>query len=378
MANYQSIYLSPRNEAFDASEAKIFESVVQGTSIDKYQIRIYDNSDDSLDYDSGEVSLGANLLFGGEKLSVTIPANTLVNGKEYKWHVVTFEGARAVTSSFVLIRTNAKPVITFAPPVLLDTQSYNFSASYSQAQSIPVSYSQFLFYDHTGKLILTTDKNYTGRISYMYEGFISGKTYQVKIIGYTSNNMYFETLKYTFDVAYAKPNLIIAPSIAQDPYTSIVDLSWGGAIQINGTVEGASNFVADQIGTNNISLELPNVDSVLGYSLNFPEVYSVVFVWHPKNFTSGKIAVLHGIFDCELGHTGQEFYVKYGDQNFYSVPFALTSLNEDSLVPALNLFPDSIIFPSGGIGVNPFLICMDNSGVKIKTATEMCKINIAI
>jgi hypothetical protein len=348
MAIYQSTFLSPRNIAVDATSAQILSCIVQGTITTSYRIKIYDNSDDSLSYDSGSVDISSTPLYNGETLEHNLIASTLVNGEEYKWQITTSDGFNSATSSFALFRTNAVPVITFAPPSNMTSQSYTFTATYTQAQNVPVNYTRFLFYDINNELILTTDKNYTGRIQYTYEGFINDSTYSVQIIGYTTNNVYFQTAKYNFTTDYPQPNINLVPIITQQSLNncysnSLIKIVWGGIIQMSGVATGSYSFTDGCITTDNMALTLPD-SSYVTFTKDFTQEFSFIFEWKPDTFTAGVIISLIGNIQYDFGYNGSKFYATVNGVTYSSANKSLTD--------------------------KPFLIMISNGEIKIKDSND--------
>lgn len=383
MAVYQSTFLSPRNIAINASANYLMSCIMQGTIILNYRIKIYDNSDDSLDYDSGVVDISSTPLYNGETLEHLLAANTLVNGKEYKWQIITSDGTNSATSSFALFRTNALPVITFTPPSSITSQSYTFNATYSQAQNVPVNYTQFLFYNINNELILTTGKNYTGRIQYTYEGFANNTSYGVKIIGYTSNNVYFETGIYNFTIEYSQPNVNLTPIITQGVISgcksnSLVNIEWGGIVQETGVATGTISYSDGCISDNSMALNIANSSSYVTFTVDFPSEFSYIFEWKPVTFTSGIIAKLVGSVQYDFGYDGTKFYLTVNGSTFVSPLAPLEYPIDGTLFPSELLFPSETLFPSGGYDIYPFLVMLTDSGARIKVKNTLYKIEIAL
>lgn len=320
MAIYEAIYFTPYNVAIDATLTNTFSCTLQGTRIDKYRLYIYDNSDNSLDYDTGDVVISP-AKYNNDQLEINIPANTLVNGKEYKWQVKTFEGINNVLSIPVLFKTNKTATISFTVPSTIENQAYDFIGTYTQDDGIPIEYYYFVFKDSDGDIILQQDRNYDQRLEYTFDGFNNNTNYTMQVFGATQNGMAVNSPIYSFSTSYPQPNVNIIPSITQDKKTSISTIAWGNLTQINGSVTGTYEYINDFMYTGNKALKLDS-GSVLNYNINVPEMFTLKFVWDvPTELNSGIIVELDGIAkNYKFGYNTESsrFYFENGSIFGYS------------------------------------------------------------
>lgn len=316
MSVYESTFLSPYNVAINADENNTLQATVQGSGIVSYRIRIYDMSDDSLDLDTGDIVVSD--LETGDKISYELLALTLVNGGLYKWNIETSDGTDSVISPFAVFKTNSAPIITFAPPTTITAQSYEFTATYSQAENVGVDYYQFVFYDINDIEVLTTDNTYSGKIKYTFEGFTNSRTYKVKIVGYTKNGVYWETAVNTFLVEYGQPNIFIEPEVTLDTETSLVTATVGEVNQISGIGSGSYSFVDGGIFPDNVALRLPTVSDTATFDVDFTNNFTLKGDFKCDG-TAKELCYVNGSSNAILGYDGDKFYYTINSVTFQSV-----------------------------------------------------------
>lgn len=302
MAIYQAKFLSPSNTAIDGTLANIFSCVLQGTTITKYNAKAYNNSTGTQVYTTGDVVLSP-VRYNNDFLSFTVPLNTFTNGIEYKWEITTFEGSASATSIQVVFKANATASLTSTTPSSITSQSYTFAFTYSQAQNIPINYWYMEFRDSNNDLLLRTENQYNGNITYKYSGFASGESYSVKCIVVNTNGVEVQSPIYNFSVTYARPNINVVPTIIQDAFSSIINVIWGAVTIITGVLNGTSTYIQNYGIANNWALNL-NSNSYVDFSLNIPNNFTaIVPVKHNVGFTNGVI--------CELNGANGSYYIGY-------------------------------------------------------------------
>lgn len=324
MAIYQATRLSPANTAIDGTLANLFSFICNGSSITKYNVKAYRNSDNVQVYTTGDVVLSP-VKYNKDKVEFTVPINTFTNGVEYKWDVTTYEGTSFATSYQVLFKANATATLTSTTPSSITTQSYTFNFVYTQAQNIPIEYWYMEFYDNSNVLLLKTDNAYNGNVSYKYRGFVSGNNYYVKATVVSSNGATVTSPIYNFSVSYAKPNINIIPSVVQDKFTSIVSLIWGSVVQIAGSVIGSFGFVQNYAIANNYALDIINSGDYYSADINIPQVSTTIVPIAPYSFSDGILVRQSGVDgDYIVGYDGTRFYFNNKGVMGYSVPITLT------------------------------------------------------
>jgi|GEM_PF-1756862 len=327
MAIYQATFLTPQNVAIDVSEANLFTAQVNGTLITRYILEAYAITGGSALYtnDSGVL---ITPLGDKETVEIVVPANpgTLSNGNEYKWTLETFENAVSETSDEVAFIANDNPVVDLTFANTVTTQEFTFTPTYSQAQGVPVQYSYFQFNDGDGTPILTTDRNYSGNLSYTFSGFLNGSSYQVQFFGVTQNGVAFNTPLINFDVSYAQPNINIKPTITQNENTSIVTVEWGEVVLIPGTSSGTISYIDDYLVQGNTALDMEAGASV-SWDVEVPESFTARRQWTKKvDFTTGVAVKLIGTTkNYEVGYDGARWYYNNGTAQGFSELIALST-----------------------------------------------------
>lgn len=339
MAIYQSKFLSPMNTSIDATVNNIFSCILQGSSITKYNAKIYNNSTGVQVYTTGDVPISPTK-YNGDLLEFTVPQNTLTNGIEYKWEITTFEQTSSATSMPSIFRALTTPTVAISLPTTITSQSYTFNFSYSQVQNVPILYWYMEFRDSNNELLKTTDRNYNGNISYKYSGFVSGQTYSVKAIVVSSSGLESQSAIYNFAVAYSKPNVTLIPTIVQDCVTSIVNIIWGGAIIVFGVITGTYSYIQNYGIINNWALDLGG-GGKFSITTNIPETQTSIIAIKHNGFTGGAIAKLVGSYgDYEFGYdtATSRFYFNNKGIFGYSQTMPLPTVDYHIFIRAQNAY----------------------------------------
>lgn len=306
MAIYRPNFCTP-NSTVDASSPINFTCTIQGTLADSYRLIIYDMSN-VVKFDSGKTSLTTNL-YQGDILSYTLNSG-LTNGNEYTFTFTTYQGSLSATSRLTPFFCYSTPTLTMSVPSSLSTKSYTFSATYSQAQSIPLNNWTMTFLDSNGDIVLETSPSYSGLIQYNFDGFISGNTYSVYTTVLNQQNITVVSPTYTFSVSYSKPSLSVIPSATVLPDLSAIQINWSAPVVINGTVTGTYSYVNGLFNPNNTGLKL-NSGSNIEYDLTIPEFFTVTVDYIPdSSFTSGIMVELdnsNGLY-YQIGYNGTAYY----------------------------------------------------------------------
>lgn len=327
MSVFQSVFLSPSNIAIPATATNNYECEIRtNTKADKYKIVIRKVSDNTVVKDTGDIVLSP-VLYNGDKLTVPLLVNTLVNGTEYKWDITTYDGAQSATSIQSVFKCNSLASLSSTIPSTITSQSYDFTFVYSQSENIPLKYHSFIYYDVNNNIIKQTDNDYSGRLTNKFNGFISGSTYSIKCIGETQNNVLVESPKYTFSVSYSKPNINITPVINQDKNTSIVEFIIGELVQITATSSGTYSYLQNYGITDNVALQLDS-GSWIQYPLNVPIGFNCSFMINLTNFTVGKFIEFIGLDgNYEIGYDGNRFYYNNKGTLAYSIPITKPTID---------------------------------------------------
>jgi hypothetical protein len=236
MAIYTPTSLSPANsQGIDASINQSFSWQFNGTTQTDYQLVIY-NLDNLLIYDSLKVTSSTS--------SHTVPAATLTNGNKYKWRVTVWENTVSATSKWVVFETYSAPTVTMdVIPSPLNKQNYTFTATYSQAQSIPLKNFRFILYDGNKVEIFNSDWIFKTTVSYEMVGLDNYTSYYVEFQITTQNNMTAKTGLVGIYTTYDIPDTIPDISLTPLPDQGSIQLDWADIKQIFGTASGSYEFI---------------------------------------------------------------------------------------------------------------------------------------
>lgn len=326
---YQPINLQPENISRDMSVDQNFTCVVSGLKITDYQLRIYKISDNSLLYDSTKVSLGAGVLYNGQTLSVTVPAASVANGLDLKWTMQYWNGVETVLSPEIFFRSASTATFTLDVPALITEQSITVTGTYTQAEGVPLQTWYYEFYSSTGALITRTPVSTSGFIQHVFDGLLSGTSYQVKGFLETRDNVIIETITYSFDVLYDIPEIEAEATIDFWDEKLAVRIDFGGATEVLGLVTGTSSYEDDFIYTGNKGLSLTNGSDVT-YNLAIPGDFTAhCVVQFPFSLVySGDVIKIENDPDGEyvsIGYESGRFYKDINGEKLYSVATPLTT-----------------------------------------------------
>lgn len=292
---YTAKFLTPKNKAIDATVANTFSWQPQGEPQVSYQVRIYDISDNTLKYDSTQIANGES--------KHTIPANSLNNSKQYKWSVEVYGVSGSVVSDYVFIATNSTPTITMSVPNPMITQTYKFTAIYSQAENIGIKKFKFVLYDYADRIIKDTDWIYGFSLEYLADGLLDGNDYQIECIAVSQNDMEGTSGKLGFSMEYSMPDVPRGIRVIPDNENGINIIGWGNLKQVTPTVTGNFDYVEGRFDKG----LLLDDSTYIEYDEPVSEEFS--FTWHvsPEIGFSGTMLQLDDSF--YFGYENSRFYV---------------------------------------------------------------------
>jgi hypothetical protein len=235
MAIYTPTSLSPNNSGIDSTVDQSFSWQFNGTAQTDYQLVIY-NLDNLLIYDSLKVTSSTS--------SHLVPATTLTNGNKYKWRVTVWENTTSAASKWVVFETYSAPTVTMnAISSPLDKQNYTFTATYAQAEGIPLKNFKFIVYDGNSVEIFSSDTIFETTVSYEMVGLDNYTTYYVEFQITTQNDMTATTglieIYTSYDIPDTIPDIILTPL----PDQGSIQLDWADIKQIFGSANGSYEFI---------------------------------------------------------------------------------------------------------------------------------------
>ena len=196
--------------AFDASNSQAFTfNVVGGSQVVGNTLTIKDNTTLNIVYNNTQTSF---------KLQHIVPAGTLSNGKYYQAYVTTVDaqGNVSVQSNTIQFNCYTQPTFQFtnvSENTVVNNASYEFQASYNQAEGEILNEYTFNLYDAAGILVSTSGKQYNTlsvlplSISHLFSGLADNSAYSIEVVGYTSGKTAITTGRVNFSVIYSSPRL---------------------------------------------------------------------------------------------------------------------------------------------------------------------------
>ncbi len=296
MAIFNPILTSPiRGVGVDGSQDIRIEWDFQSDNNetqDSYQVIVYLVDDDSISHDSGVITSSAEFY--------DVPASTLPQGNIYFFTVQVVSGAITRTSRI------PEKFKTLNPPTLtIDSigvvgQFYDFTATYTQTQSVEVKTYQFNLYDNNDVLIPAGDLKFGQTLSQTFIGFANGVPLKVDVTVTNQDEVVITSPRVTFTPSYVIP--VDAPEIivTGEPTKSGNQIDWTDIVVLTGQVDGNFAYVP---GKFNLGLELTN--ACLQWDLSSFQI--------PRNFTS--------VFWVKLDptHDGRMWTLKKDNQTLYEV-----------------------------------------------------------
>lgn len=283
-------------KAFDSTQDKEFEFMsIGGSQVVKNELEIQDN-DTNL-----QVYLKQDITF---QLKHNIVANTLINGKQYKVRVRTYDINNNVSewSRWELFRCYSTPQIsvTNLGEGLINSTNYEFKGSYTQLQGEEIESYKFFLYDMNDSLIAASTQQYSSDIKHSFSGLKDDGEYKIELTVETLHGMVVSTGKLYFRVNYITPQIgaaIILENIHKD-----------------GTIKITSNII-DIVGKSNH--EVTYIDGEMadlrtnGRWIKFDEGFSI-----NKDFTLK-------LWCKDLRNDNTIFLEMYGEKHTNNTPYKI-------------------------------------------------------
>jgi len=284
---YSPINMSPANSTIDADEENDFSLTIRGTICVGYQLTIYNNATGASVYTPAKIDISSDPKYDNDTLTITVPVSAtsgMVNGNQYKWSIKLYYNATDyVTSREVVFNAYSTPSVSIPLPVSLstiNTQSYEFTANYTQAEDISAtSFVANLYRWSPTELLRSSGTVYSSNVKYTFDGFIGdGRAYGIQFIVTNQAGITVTTATRWFYVDYAEPSLNITPTATNSSSTACVVLDWGGAYQNSGTSTGEISYVDNHIGGKFLKIE---ENGTAYWDVNIPVDFTSTFVFSP-------------------------------------------------------------------------------------------------
>ncbi|OAO83365.1 hypothetical protein [Anoxybacillus flavithermus] len=232
--------ISIRGQTIDANEPNEVNWKVSGDIQTAYKIDILSNTDNSLVWTTNQIT--------SYSLKHTIPAGTLTNGNEYKIQITIWNANNeTATSDTEMFQTSSRPIVTVDSIGTVNSFSYNFSATYSQAEGVALrNYVVYLYDDHQN-LIDKSDIKTTLPMEHLFSGLQTEKTYYIEFQATSAKGLVGTSGLVQFYVFYYRPKMNVNLQ-AQNVDNAGIQLSWY-VTQIIGQTDGSQFIDNEKIDT---------------------------------------------------------------------------------------------------------------------------------
>lgn len=232
--------ISLRGKAIDANEANEVTWKVSGDIQTAYKIDILSNLDNSLIWTSGKITSFA--------LKHLIPSSALTNGNEYKIVVTVWsQSSASQVSDAEIFQTSSRPVVTVNPMGTVNSFSYNFSATYTQSENVPLRTYSVNLYDSKKNLINNSNIKTIFPLEHLFSNLQTELQYYIEFIATSSKGLIGTSGLLLFDVFYNRPKMNVNLKGKNIPDAGI-ELSWYIS-QIIGVTDGSQYVGNEKIDT---------------------------------------------------------------------------------------------------------------------------------
>ena len=204
--------------AFDSGYDHVFYFTSSGgNQIVKNQITIKNNLTNAVVYQNTVSTLSS---------SHVVPADTLVNGTQYNYSIITYDANNLASdaSDAITFYCYTTPVISFTnipTDNVIPSSSYTFNISYTQNEGEHINYMVVSLYNSSGDVIDVSDPLYnTGNpplsFSHTISGFTQATQYMLRVKTVSINGTIVEKTSQTFTANYVEPNIYSKLSLSND------------------------------------------------------------------------------------------------------------------------------------------------------------------
>lgn len=416
---FPSSFRGGGGDVIDASVANTFSLQLNGSSACvAYSLEIMQNNAASTTvYSTSRETISPpiyprNHLNETQRLEIVVPSSSgMVNGyaNGYKWKVTLWwDSTHYVESADTFFKCEATPYFTVVnPPSTVSTKSVTLTATYTQADGVPLEWYRWTMEDSRGNIVADTGEVFSEDIQITVDGLLNGESFTYLVVGQTQSGVevggvddgeghYSNTGE--FSVAYDAPSVQGAVSTSCDSKTGAIHVSLPEIRVIVGQT-GSPTYIADTPIQGETSIQAAflrpvTFNTVNGEPMSFPddathiwsgivrtygdttnyklyqftennnnaEVKGELVFWHTRSGTPS-------VTDMYLSYTynGQEVFKKNlgtaVDDHFYywdatkvwmvavmhKYDFIVEFWSlDDGLTPSLGLVPRDNLYPSGG------------------------------
>jgi hypothetical protein len=160
-------------------------------------------------------------------MSYTIPANSFPNGVDYKISITVWNSIeQSATSQFVIFTASSTPVVTVDTIGTVGNHTYLFSATYTQAESSPVSKYTVNLYNADQTLIKTSGTQTDGLVEYRFDLLKNDMNYYIEFIATSKIGLTATSGLVEFTVVYDNPSMYFELSADAIPEKAGIKLKW--------------------------------------------------------------------------------------------------------------------------------------------------------
>lgn len=195
------------NIVIDATENYTFKfNVIGGDQVVKNEIKIQEIATNTVIFNDTTTSF---------QLQHIIPANTMINKKEYKVRVRTYNinNEVSVWSDYCIVKCFAKPIVSITNlqtgvngKTIVNNQTYIFQGNIVTDGDTLQSYKYYL-YDDGQVLLDSTPSLFDGLLQYQFTGLKDGVKYYIELRVLTQNNVEASSGLILFTPTYIKPRV---------------------------------------------------------------------------------------------------------------------------------------------------------------------------
>lgn len=237
--------------------------------------------------------------------SYDLPSGSILNGQEYKVRITIWNSSdQSISSDYEIFQTSSRPVVTLNSIGTVGYPSYNFTATYTQAESVAIRSHIFYLYNSSQTLIAQSGILTSTNLEYLFSNLKSESDYYIEVQVISSKGLTGTTGKVSFSVLYTQPQYNVGLT-ASNVENAGIKLSWK-VIQII----GQSNC-ADLTYIDNEKIDLTN-----GCVVTFDDGFSLsknftIKVWLEKPAHKKELLYLKG----DNGNLKLQYH--YDDERFH-------------------------------------------------------------
>lgn len=257
--------------AIDSKEANNMSWSVSGDIQVAYEIKIFNNTNNALVWSLPKTPTYAN--------NFSLPAQTLTNGREYKWQVTIYnDSGKSIASDFQIFQTSTRPVVLIDQLGTISSPSYLFTAKYQQPENISLRSWHALLYNEKMALIGQTGIQTGSELQYRYNDLKSESDYYIEFHVTSIKGLTGSSGKIKFQVLYTQPKINVSLSAENVSEIAGIQLSWN-ATQIIGSVD-----TSPPIYINNEKIDLLNNRVIFSKGFSLERNFTIkIWLERPKN-----------------------------------------------------------------------------------------------